>query len=674
MPSEKYQALIRVGPFKGYDATAADEYIDPADASSGSINVDTHRVLAAMMVQRGRVPIEVSGIPTTSPITFVTSFTPKEDQRFVVFCAPYYEPASSIYYITGVYNTQTATLASLQYTASFNSAAQYGTALYLNNGTQIRDGSIYIWQQPPTAYLIGTDINCVSTTPSGSYVALAQGIYFYTLTRTVTYADGTTQETSPDSLLTLPGNYGENTIDGEFIYRDYVLAGVSTTSAPTYSVINLLAGHTWSGTNADGSTYKTNIYRLSTNQPTWFLIASGLTGNAAYSDDVADGAIASNAQLDLNHDPPPFTTTVSNAVATGVVFQHVERLFCFLVVNNADTLNQPQIQLWWSDYGLPWSFNKADSVTLVGNSGVPNPPSSVLPRYFGDLPVAAVSLASCAVLFKQRTFWLLFGNDPATFIVIKAADIGCVSQQSVCNCQGVVFWLSEEGVYQFDGNTPLYIGEKVRGFIEQIPVADQQNAVGFFADRTYWLSFPASNVTLGYYLPSQEWISPLPYACLSAVSVPSESAPPTDANGKAITPRHNYVVASRTTTPALDAWFARDGDLGNPATAVWQTGVESSQTPWIEKSYHYICVEAPVQVNTAEIKLDVLGFGGTVTTNITVDLSKGPSQIIPIPQANARGFSAQLYVSIQSTATTTPPVIYSVTVAGTQERAWLQQS
>ena len=664
MPSEKFKPLLRVGPFKGFDTTSADEYIDPNDASEGSANVDTHRVTGAMLPVRGRANLYTPAPGLTGQFNYIKSFAHKQDQRIIATSGNFSNPQ----YNVALYYTETQSTLYPGTMLPFTSAEQYGSVLYTNAGQQIRDSNVYSIQQPATALAYNSQITVYPQAPASGHPGLLPGVYYYTITRVTTFSDGTVQESSPDSVLTKFNVYGYFTGDGGVVIDEiFPLFIGSTTASPVYASLQLGTGITWSGSNPDGSTYTTNIYRSSSNQPTWFLLAPTFSGSGFYSDSATDVSISANTQLDFNRDAPPFATNPN-----GVVFVHQERLWAFLIVNDADTLFAPQCQLWWSDYGLPWSFNKVSSVVLVGNSGVPLAPGGVpFPTAFGNLPVAAVSLASNATLFMTRSMYILFGNDPSNFLVTKAFDIGCVSAQSVVNAQGIVFWLSEQGVYQFDGSSPLYIGEKVRSLIDSVPVADQQNSVAWFADRTYYISFPVKGFTIGFHLPTQQWTTPINFAASAATSQVTESAP------SGIVQRHNFVAAGRAGLPFIDEWFAQDGDLGNPVLATWQGGITDSGTPWQRKTYHFVSLNAPVQTGTCQVLLAVFDFANNPQTYaLTFDLSLGPNQNQAIPQA-ARGFSAQLTVTIASVYKKPgPPVsVYSVTVSGRDDdQAYIQRT
>ena len=549
-------------------------------------------------------------------------------------------------------------------------AFQYGIPLFTNYGYQIRsDGgvapfNVFLWQyaldEAPFSSTSGTFPTW--TLAAGTGTNLTPQEYYYTFTVTVAFPDGSTQETSPTSTAFAP------------FALNYTL-GAAGAIAITPGVG--AAGIAWSGTNPDGSTWTTNVYRMSTAQPTFFFVAN-VTGNQAfvYNDNQADAAIASNAQLDLYRDQPPVCSTTTGGVTTynpGVIFTHKDRAWCFVVVQNAATDNQPQCQLWYSDYGTAWSFNSVYQVLLVGNGD-----TALNPVYGGrgDAPAAAIVLASTALLLKNETLHTLWGDDQTTFITRLVGSYGCVAPFSAADCDEQGCWFGSTalygvGVYMCDGfSKPQYISEDIRVALQAIS-ADWPNAVGWYANGSYYLSFPNSSVTYIYHFPTKKWRS-LPFAASCGYAVPGDQ-PPLPAQQF-----YNEIIAARPGTTFIDTWEAAETDLGNPITATWTTLIRDSGKPSIQKNYFFVGLSNPLQPVGVEafVTLTVWDYNGAVTTTRypetgTIDLSTTMWTPFRIPQTDNKGFQAQVTVTlIIAPAATQPAKIFKVIVAGTDEREW----
>jgi hypothetical protein len=632
-PAERVE-LVSIKAVTGIDATTAGPYVDPTNGVSG-VNIDPVRVLGVPTTARGR--INLTAFTNAAEPALLVSF------QFFQFESTFWEISVASFpgATAPVQQYGTSGKFTLTGATAFTTAVQYGNVLYTNAGQQYQGNGVaasvpYVWQQPAPTFTIG------AATSSGS---IPPGTYYYAYTYSVVNGNGT-QETSPDAGAFAP----------------FAISVTITTSQD----ITLTPSSPWSGTFADGSTYSTNLYRMSAAQTTWLFLAN-VTGSAPYTDTLADASIASNQQLDLHRDPPP---------VGGAVFSHKERVWVFTLYNSeassASTFSAfSQCQLWYSDYGIPWSFDNSFGVILVGQETIPN--DATFTANPGDLPVQGVSLQSIAILFKTRTVWCVYGDDETTFVARRVANIGCVSANSVAVCQSLAFWLSEEGVYYFDGyNPPQLISEKIRGALQDIPISDQKVSQAWFSDRAYYLSFPATGVTYAFYLPTQQWFGPLPYGTPAAYSIPAQ-------NGLAGTARLNQVTACRPvsgTTVELDAWGVAETDLGVNVVGTWTSPLTDSKAPQFEKIYEYVVLNAPIQDVTAVVTLTIdpgvtnqtKTFSWNVNLSITTtNVMTVPTDPTTTPPQSGNGFLAQLSVEIPSTGTT-PGTFWSAGVYGTITR------
>jgi hypothetical protein len=564
------------------------------------------------------------------------------------------------------YNLDTAvqfTVVNGTYFSQGVGAVQFGNILYTNGGQQIRyNAGVY------TAYPWQNSVGfaaTISLTPSATGGNMLAATYYYAMTTVTAYPDGGTQESNPNQFAFATGA----TTQG-----DTYPAGVTTTG--TTSEVALSGGLSpWYGTNADGSTYTTNIYRISTNQPTWYLAGNAnsgtVTGGAlgTYTDTASDNSIATAQQLQYRYPAP---------VTGAVIFGHQDRMWAFTDFENATLTNGLwQCQLWFSDQGLPWSFAADTNVILVGDNSDNYAGAAVSASILNDAPMAGVSLSSVAILHKRRATYILYGNDPSTYIALKMWDLGCVSGASATVCEDVDCWLSEEGPQMTDGQTRQYIGEPMRELMAQWTPAQWAMAVGWYADRTWFLSFPqttgaVNGYTLRYYLPKSAWLPPLPYSTYVVSALPSESSAPSALQ------RFNEVIVAQNlgsvgAGPVLYALNGAEGmDIGQPIVSSWQSPTTDSGEPGLDKEYQWIVVNAPVQTATLTATLTIFtGVGATATASWVFDLSKGPTLIATIGTGGAGtvGSMAQLLLTTTAGAAN-PVVVYSVEVMGSVQREY----
>jgi hypothetical protein len=454
-----------------------------------------------------------------------------------------------------------------------------------------------------------------------------------------------------------------------------------------------------SGVTIGGQQYYGCLYRSSLLNPTYTFVdyltnlvqTTDHNGDASIIDTYSDEQINNNAYLTIHHDPPPIVgQTYPGAIANNssalalsqqqqqVAFtytnpcfleKHKGRLWVFTLypahpIGPAPILPVDEValqpQVWCSDYGTPWSFNDdsaQNQVLLVGPEDTPGnvdinstisttPPWS--PNVLEDTPMGIASTGSYLVLFKSQRAYIVLGDSPSEFIVQQGFDIGCLATKSITKAEGGIFWLAPQGVHFFNGGSPEYISEDVRGFLDTI--VDQSGAIGSYRERTFYLTFPTNNITLCYYIPTKKWYT-RPYGCVQSISDPYNTQ-----NSLLFLNGNDLQSVGR--NPATD--------LGNPIVAIWQSGITDSGAPGQLKTYRYIQVVAGVQPGTITLTLTLDATAQiTNTYSVTFDLSKGNgAHVASIPQGML-GYEAQVTITATTNPSATSPIlIRSVVVTG----------
>ena len=398
-------------------------------------------------------------------------------------------------------------------------------------------------------------------------------------------------------------------------------------------------------TSSDPQVTQRNVYRLGGTLAQWRLV--GIINDnvtTTFNDNTADSFITGQLLI-VSRDPPDNFSYLES---------HKERIWGFGIPNTDAN------QLWYSNYEEPWGFNAAQQVFEVGNN------------QNGDYAQGLASIGSLLVLFKNYTTWVVYGDTPNDFLIRKLFDIGCIAPLSIAKAYGMVFWLSEQGVYVFSGAQPTNISDgnvqqgSLKGILDAMTTTDFQAAAGFVFDRTYFLSFPTKGQTYGYDMRQQTWY-PLGFA----------------------TPLPLYILENREVTAAsltvpgqIDSWFAAETDYGNPITAAYQSKISDSGALYAKKTYRYICVEAPIQPGASCTVTLITDPGSTpgIPQGVyqkTFDLSQHPStHIASIPNTLPgsstsvnSGYAAQLVVSTSSSQET---FIEKVSLFGWVKREYAQ--
>ena len=660
------RVLIRVGPFKGIDTRSASVYAEPGDCAVLS-NVDTHRIGGAMSNAMGRQQLATLSFLGGEPIAALARYDVSETLSYYIVqgdtpesITVAYNPADgSQTYITGTYPPDS--------NQAFSQAVQSNGALFLNSGIQFfygSDNTIHVaqWQYPePDQNTYGYTVQAGEAFYPNH--ALADGTYYYAFVQVISlpYKNGTVKQS------TTPAG-------GEPPYP-YKAVVKNVTGNSRRIPIAVYINGTFAGTTLDGYSYVTQIYRMSSLDNAWNLLTTK-TDNTTYVDDRSDQAIAGNQQLILNRDQPPTgISSLDNGNELNPIESFQDRMWVLTRAPNSFTKAGAQTQLWYSNEGQPWSFDSVNQVHLVGSDASTLEDGNV-PVPYGDQVAGLAKVGSFLLIFKTLTTWILSGVDEQTYEAIPLfADIGCIAPASITKANGRCFWLSAQGCFSYDGANLDYISDKIYNDLQAIAPDVLAGAVGFYADLTWFLSFPGQGVTYAYYIPKKDWTT-VPYATASAIFDPSLGSGASAATSF----KFNQIVAAELNSQVLSLWLqGQQSDLGQPITARFLSPLTDSGEPHAQKDYRFVCVSAPQQSAMGVVKLYVdPGFPTAEPTWVspTIDFSALPgSTVFSIPQNFAVGWTAQVEVTATpENGSAVPLQIWSVSVGGSVKRMWSRPS
>jgi hypothetical protein len=188
--------------------------------------------------------------------------------------------------------------------------------------------------------------------------------------------------------------------------------------------------------------YPIHVYRSGGANTAIRFVAEVAAGVTAYTDNVADTALTD--ELQTNRDPFP-----------AVCFADVYRNRLIGAYNRADN----ELDMLYISYeGEYWRCplvtdiaNSLDGARLQVSSAVDSRISAI--KTFGDY-VAVWTRSECH---------FLSGDDPQTFRLTKAWDIGCTSHRTAQAVDGKLVWLATKGVYLWDGSGhPVEVSGPIR--------------------------------------------------------------------------------------------------------------------------------------------------------------------------------------------------------------------
>lgn len=357
-----------------------------------------------------------------------------------------------------------------------------------------------------------------------------------------------------------------------------------------------------------------NVYRIGGQSlGNWYFVGSvpnpGGNHTTTFTDNTPDSQVTGQA-LVLARDPPaPFFAT----------FEHLDRLMGFgydgYTGFNGDFHGARRADLWYSNYAEPWGFDNTNQVLPVGSENA------------GDIAINGGSLGGIAILWKNKTTWALYGSSPSDFFVSKLFDIGAVTAAACFIALGVAFWLSQQGMYMYDGATLTYISKPIKAILDGMSQTDFAAACGTFDDRMAWWSFPTVGIALGYDMVSQNWFKASLTTNLFAFDTEAQSrATAPDWVFGAASSIHNPGGPIGIQGPTVDQWFAATTDYGAPIGSSLITRTASSGEQIGTMRTRYIELGARSNITDGDSVL-VTVTANPASTNRSFTKAFGPSPV-----------------------------------------------
>lgn len=581
--------LLSVGPFGGLDATTDPYYVDGTHLVD-MLNIVPNREYQGYSSMRGRalitpaVPDPSFGNPVNAlgfyyiaqPLPYMLavvggrmsyklfgsannwtviknlptvggatgSFVPYLNWDF------YSDPSAG--QVTGVSSNQikidnSFNVTNWQILPPFTAATVVGTASTGTNSTSTVIGAI--------GTIISISVPASTARVIGSSVFLTDGTNFVAGTVTSNRTGNIqtiliTQASSVGATIATGATYSTGLIQSGVYYR-YTYSNAAQESSPspptlvpTNSYQTPLFDTVTMNASTDASVTTINVYRIGGALGQWLLVgtvANPGSGTTTFIDNVPDSAVTGQ-NLILHRDPPPPFVAIA---------EHKERIFGFgypsYTINGVVQPSAP-CDLWYSNYVEPWGFDNTNQVLQLGAHDS------------GDIGVEIKSIGSILIAFKSKTTWVVYGESPNDLFPQKLFDIGATSKLAVVAALGVVFWLSNQGVYMFDGSTLTYISRDVKKILDGFSALDFETAAGMFSDRMYWLSFPLQGISLGYDTETKTWWKSNMVDAIYAY----DPEAPTRPQSIDLVVGGTFVVGAAT----LEQWFCQEFDRGLPITSM----------------------------------------------------------------------------------------------------------
>ena len=95
---------------------------------------------------------------------------------------------------------------------------------------------------------------------------------------------------------------------------------------------------------------------------------------------------------------------------------------------------------------------------LVDNQIKPTVAQNITLEEGGDF-IGGICYKGKPIIFKQRSMYGLY-NNYALFYLSKIADVGCINPKSIAECNGTLYFLSEQGLMAYSGGLPKLVSKE----------------------------------------------------------------------------------------------------------------------------------------------------------------------------------------------------------------------
>jgi hypothetical protein len=219
----------------------------------------------------------------------------------------------------------------------------------------------------------------------------------------------------------------------KYVYTEYNSTDVvESPPSPAFTVTTTIGNRavnlTGIGAVADTQSDKHRIYRTTVGGALYYRVTELAAAVTSYSDTTADSALGTTL-------PTENYTTIP---LTNIFLLYSDRVYM------AGNLTDP-FRLYYSEPYMPHFYN---AVT----------------NYFDfDVTITALAkLPNGIVVFERNKLWYLTGTSPSNFSKIQVSNqIGCTNPEGVCYIDTDVVFISDYGVYFFDGSTLKNLSDKI---------------------------------------------------------------------------------------------------------------------------------------------------------------------------------------------------------------------
>lgn len=124
---------------------------------------------------------------------------------------------------------------------------------------------------------------------------------------------------------------------------------------------------------------------------------------------------------------------------------------------------------------------------------------------------AITAFNDMVIIFSDTTMHILYGNDSTDWQLVDPIKCGCVSDRSIVEKNGILYFLDYKEFKMFTGGVPVSIGQRVAGYLNNINYTYKDKICAGQWGKYIYLSIPyganqtTNNITLEYDTELKRW-------------------------------------------------------------------------------------------------------------------------------------------------------------------------
>ncbi len=135
-------------------------------------------------------------------------------------------------------------------------------------------------------------------------------------------------------------------------------------------------------------------------------------------------------------------------------------------------------------------------INLINDWTTPNSAGSItLSQAKGDI-TGIVAYNDKVIIYTEYSMHELYGDSATNFRLIDVeGEVGCLCNKSIAKANKRLYWYWYDGIYEYNGGTPVKISSNIDKYLEKISYANRSLVVAGSQDNLIYFSIPYASST-----------------------------------------------------------------------------------------------------------------------------------------------------------------------------------